>query len=475
MDLNKIKHIHFTGIRGVGMTALACLAVDFRMEVNGSDLEEKFVTEDALNKKGIPVYNGFSKGNIARSMPDLLVYGAAHGGEDNVEVQAARALKIPTLSQGEVLGLFYNTKKGISVAGVGGKTTTTGMLATILGDAGKHPSYMVGAGKISSLVFPGKYDRKGEWFISEADEYVCSPQNKRPKFYYQQPKIVILPSLAYDHPDIYQNAKETLRIFKAFVEKIPPDGVLVANVESPMVRQLLDQIKIKGRIITYGENRGDGRVKKYQANKEKIKFQIVCRNHIRPFILSIPGKINVLNATAAILTAEFLGLTDVEIQSGLLEFTGVSRRFEKIYEEDGSVLYDDYAHHPEEIKATLKIAKEWLLAKRLIVIFQPHTYSRTKALLNDFAQSFQDADKVIITEIFASAREKETLGINGQLLADKVKENHSQVEFCATLGDTITHLRKENLDKTAILTLGAGDIFLWHEKLIDLIKQKEKR
>jgi len=472
IGLKKIKRIHFTGIKGVGMTALACVAKDFGMKVTGSDVAERFVTDETLRKKGISVRVGFTKENMVSLKPDLVVYGAAHQGEGNPEVAAAATLDIPTLTLGETLGLFYNTKKGISVAGVGGKSTTTAMLATILEQADKHPSYMVGAGKISALAYPGKYDHRGNWFVAEADEYVCSPRNQHPKFYYQQPTMIVLPSLAYDHPDIYQSPEETLKVFKIFVEKLPQDGVLIVNLDSEMINKLLKVARVKAKLITYGETQGEWRLQDYQAQKETIHFKLTHGQSSRPFAISVPGKINGLNATGAILASEFMGLPDEEIQAGLLEFTGVERRFEKIAQVGTTLLYDDYAHHPQEIQATLSIAKERLTNKKILVIFQPHTYSRTKALLSEFAQSFKDADEVLVTNIFASARESDSLGITGQILAERVRLYHPQVTFCADESAVLAYLAAKDLADTAIFTLGAGDIFLWHERIMALIKEK---
>lgn len=471
MLLGKIKRIHFTGIKGVGMTALACIARDFGMVVSGSDVKDRFVTDETLQKKGIKCQIGFKPKIIEKVRPELLVYGAAHQGEENDEVKKAKRMGVATTTQGELLGAFFNTKQGISVGGVGGKTTTAAMLATILSHCDKHPSYLVGSGEVGSLDFPGRYDQAGKIFIAEADEYYCSPTNPRPKFHYQNPIVIVLTNLAFDHPDIYKDVEQTLQIFKSFIEKLPKDGALIVNYESPLIRTLIERSKVKARIITFGERWGDWRLTQYHADQEMIFFEIKKKSDQQRFILSVPGKINALNAIGAVLGGRFFGLTYDEIASGLMEFTGTRRRFEKIFQLNSCQLFDDYAHHPIQIEATLKTAREWLVGKEILVIFQPHTYSRTKVLLPDFAKSFSNADQVVITNIFASAREKKRLGVSGRLLVEATAKFHKKVNFCAGQEETIAYLEKQALKNTAIFTLGAGDIFLWHEDIIKVISK----
>jgi len=405
----------------------------------------------------------FKAETIEESRVDLVVYGAAHQGEDNPEVKKAKELGITALTQGEVLGLFFNRKQGISICGVGGKTTTAAMLATILEKADYHPSYMIGAGSVSSLAFPGKYDKNGKIFVTEADEYACSINDKTPKFCHQKPKMIILTNLAFDHPDVYRDEEETLKVFKNFIQTLPKDGKLIANGDSSLIRRLIKKVKVP--ILTYGtKSGGDYLLTDYRIKDGKGYFSLKGLN--QEFCLRVPGLHNALNAAGAIIAAKLVGVGEKSISQGLEQFLGTKRRFEKIGQINSTLLYDDYAHHPLQLRATLKAAKQWLPNKRIIAIFQPHTYSRTKALLKEFARSFDQADQVIITDIFASAREKDNLGITSQDLVEEIKPNQKNVIYCSNKKATVEYLKKQDLENSAIFTLGAGDIFLWHEEIL---------
>ncbi len=468
IDIHSLKRVHFTGIKGVGMTALACIFQDCGCSVTGSDTSESFITDKILGEKGIRIENSFLPETIAAVKPDLVIFTAAHGGETNGEVQVAKSLGIPVLSQGEALGLFQKTKTGISIAGVGGKTTTTAMLATILDSAGMHPSYMIGVGEVPSLNAPGRYDHAGNVFVTEADEYACSPQNTRPKFYYQTPKVIVLTNVAFDHPDIYDSPEETLKTFEAFIKKLPDDGLLIANNDNPLSQLLLERTTCNR--LTYGASESaDWMINRYTVFDEQAHFGIANGQKERVFRLNVPGRVNAYNATAAALAAEFLGLSDEDIQKGLLAFTGTKRRFEKITQINSTYLYDDYAHHPDEVKATIESAQNWFADKRIIIIFQPHTYSRTKALFSQFATSLDLADTVILTDIYASAREKSDPTVSSQQLAETIAKEHDHVYYCAGEGEVTKRLFSENLTDTVIITMGAGNVYTWHEEIIKTI------
>jgi UDP-N-acetylmuramate--alanine ligase len=359
-------------------------------------------------------------------------------------------------------------KRGISVCGVGGKSTVSAMIAVILEKAGLDPAFAVGVGSIPAVGMPGKWG-KGKWFIAEADEYTTSPQDATPKMSYQHPEIIVLPNLEFDHPDVYRDLAATQNAFLAFLNRLPQDGVLVAGIDNPHVRDLLP--KVKRPIVTYGfHSQAD-----WQLEEPRVvnQCQQVMVRHGRESIglaLPIPGRFNAANAVAALVVAARVGVTRQKIIDGLSQFTGTKRRFEKIAQVGSTLLYDDYAHHPLELGATLAAAKSWLPGKKILAIFQPHTYSRTKALLNDFALSFSDADTVVVTDIYASARETEDLGMSGEMLAAKIKAYHKRVEFCPDQEAVLNFLKKEKVRDTAIFTLGAGDIFLWHKAIRKVIE-----
>lgn len=455
------KKIHFTGIKGVGMTALALCAQDMGITVSGSDIDEKFVTDEILKKRKISWKKGFSSNNVSDST-DLLVFTASHAGAANVEVLSALEKKLPVLSQGQAVGRFMKGKIGISTCGVGGKSTTAAIISVILDKAGLHPSFAVGTGNINPLGPAGRFDQKGRHFVAEADEYF-DPSTNCPKFLFQDPKIIILTNIEHDHPDVYPDLASTMKAYADFINRLPKDGLLVANIDNANVCRLLASLKFSDiKIKTYGfSEKSDFQIKNYQIKNQKAFFEL----NKEKYFIKVPGRYNASNAAAAIVTSKQIGLTYPQIKKGLGFYGGVKRRFEKITERNKISLYDDYAHHPLEIKAVLKAAKEWFKASRIIVIFQPHTYSRTKALLNDFASSFSDADKVIITKIYPSAREKRDSKISGQILAREIKKHKKNVFYKHDCLSVCRFLKENIKKKDMIITIGAGDIFLWREEI----------
>jgi len=471
IDLKKVKKIHFTGIKGVGMTALALCAKDMGIKVSGSDVKEHFVTDETLKEANISWKIGFKKENIGD--PDLLVFTAAHGGQVNVEVVAAEAKNIPVFSHAQALGFFMKGKESISVCGVGGKTTTSAMLACIFESAGFHPSFAVGAGSINPMGNPGKYDKKGKYFIAEADEYFTCPQDPKPRFFYQEPKIAVLSNIEFDHPDVYKNLDQTMKVFQTFIEKVPKDGLVVACMDNLNNRKLLQSIKAP--VTTYGFSpESDWKISSINQSKGKVFFNLEKGDLlINNLILSVPGKFNVKNAVSALIAANFCGIPIEKIKKGLEKFKGTKRRFEFIKEFKGIKLYDDYAHHPIQLKATLEGAKKWFGKQRIIAIFQPHTYSRTKSLLKDFSRSFTDADLVIITDIYTSAREEKDPGISGKLLTQEISKFHQNVFYKKGEDEIAEFLKLKAKKGDVILTLGAGDVFNWHDKIIKSLKGKK--
>jgi len=466
MNLSDIKTVHFTGIKGVGMTALACVAKDFDMQVTGSDSAEEFVTDEILKRKGIPINEGFSPELIVQSKPGLVIYTAANNGALNPEVIKAKEIGIPTFSQGEALGMFQKTKKGISVAGVGGKTTTTALLATIFEKASQNPSYLVGAGSVPSLEFPGKYAKEGDVFIAEADEYVCSPQELRPKFYYQDPQVILIPNLAFDHPDVYKNEEETLAVFSSFVNRLPKDGLLVICIDSPLSQKFVQTITTTGTVITYGESsEAFWRIENYSSNTKTLKA-VSKEGEQLSLSLTLPGKFNAKNALGAVLAARYFGISQEQTQEGALLFKGLKRRFEHLKTLGSVIFYDDYAHHPEEIRATLATVRREFGGKKVVAVFQPHTFSRTKALLAEFSKSFSDADEVVITEIFPSAREQFDNSINGAMLCKEVAKYHRNVFFSGGRETTIEYLLQQKFHDSVVISMGAGDVYKWMDEVV---------
>jgi UDP-N-acetylmuramate--alanine ligase len=449
--MNKIKSIHFVGIKGVGMTPLAIIAKEARINVSGSDIADEFITDKVLKKAKIIPRIGFSKNHIKDV--DLVITTGAHGGFNNIEVLEAKKRGIKVITQGEAVGVFMKGEifgrklVGISVTGTHGKTTTTAMIATILKFNKKDPSFLIGTSDIESLGSPGHFGT-GEYFVAEADEYMTEPTfDKTIKHMWQHPKIIVITNIEFDHPDAYLSLDDTREKFLAFANQLPKDGVLIACGDDPQVQKLLSEFK--GRKITYGIAK--------QNN-------FITNEILKDVKFSIFGEHNLLNATAAFIVGAEIGLSNVQIKQGLEQFRGSKRRSEFIGTlSTGALVFDDYAHHPTKIKKTLKAFREKFPSKKIVCVFQPHTYSRTKSLFEQFSTSFEDVDVVILTNIYSSLREKPDLSVSMQNLTEKVGK---KALFLPTLSKVVEYVDSQGYSSNVvIITMGAGDVYKINEKL----------
>lgn len=425
--MDKVKRIYFVGIKGVAMAALAIWAKESGKIVAGSDVGEEFPTDEELKKAEIDVHEGFDEKHLTAFKPDFVVYTGAHGGRDNPQVVYANEHAIPSLPHGQALGFVMKGKRQISVAGSHGKTTTAAMIATILTEADLDPSYAIGCGSIRGLGAAG-HAGKGDWFVAEADEYVTDPgHDLTPRFMWQKPEVLVVTNIDYDHPDVYPNL---LAVQQAFVnlQRQSKFTFMSADDEASSV------LNKSRNVATFGLS-------------EKL-------NTLK---LQIPGRHNMLNAAAAAEACGRIGIAWEIVKRGLERFGGTKRRFEKLGELRGALIYDDYAHHPKEIEATIAAFRDKYPKKRLIVIFQPHTYSRTKALLTDFSRALARADIALITDIYASARETQTEeGLARQLGG----------VYAPTRNDVSLWLAKELKADDVIVFMGAGDIYQWAREMI---------
>lgn len=469
--MKKAKHIHFVGIKGVGMTPLAIIAKESGMIVSGCDTTEVYITDSSLKKAGINPLPGFSKDHL--SGVDLLITTAAHGGFDNPEVGAAQKNGIKVLTQGEALGVFmeggiFNRSfLGISVTGTHGKTTTTAMVVTILKNGGYDPTYSVGTSNIASLGLPGHFG-KGNFFVAEADEYATEPKYDRTiKFLWQKPKIALFTSIDFDHPDIYSSIDEVRNAFLEFATKLDSKSTLVACGDEHEVVKLLKSYS--GNRLTYGfSHLNDYVLKKVYFSEGQTFFWVESHNaNLGQFSIQALGEHNGLNALGSIVVAIELGIPLEKIRKALSTFSGTKRRSEYIGQlESKALLFDDYAHHPTEIKKTLQAFKSMYPKSKIICIFQPHMYSRTKKLFEQFLHSFSNADSVILVDIFPSAREEKDHSVSSKMLADNMKRFHKDVLYLGNKEDVIEYLTKQKFGKDVlILTMGAGDVYKIGEML----------
>lgn len=435
------KRIHFVGIKGIAMAALAVWAKEAGKVVTGSDIAEHFPSDEVLKRVGISVDVGFNEKHIDACKPDLVIFTGAHDGRDNGEVKRAITLGIPVLPHGKALGLVMEGHRQITVAGSHGKTTVTAMIATILTKAGLDPSYAIGSGMVSGLGLPGHFGR-GEWFVSEGDEYVTDPgHDPTPRFLWQTPEILVVTNIDLDHPDVYPDLPAITKAFQKLVSK--SKTVIISS--DPHSRSLTGP-----RVISISEK------------------------DIDDIHLTVPGRHNRMNAALAISAAARVGISRKDALIALATFGGAKRRFEKIGEQSGIVFYDDYAHHPAEISATLAAARSSFSSRRIIAIFQSHTYSRTKVLMDEFARSFTDADVVVMTDIYPSAREHDTMGITGKTLVDETKKYHNKVYFAQGKDEVQTVLAKLARPGDIVLFMGAGDIGQWGGEVVKTWTQNFK-
>ncbi|HBZ36230.1 MAG TPA: UDP-N-acetylmuramate--L-alanine ligase [Candidatus Veblenbacteria bacterium] len=455
---NQAKRIYFIGLKGVGMTALAQLLKSRGVQVWGSDTEEQFFTDKVLAAAGIECEIGFSAKHLDRPI-DLVIRSSAYS-DDQVEVKAAKEKKIPVLSYAEALGELAGEYKSVAVCGSHGKTTISAMLAHVLKQANLSPSAIVGSAvpQFGGNALVGS----GELLVFEADEY----QNK---LQYFSPQSVILTSIDWDHPDFFPSADDYFATFVTFLKKIPTDGFVVACYDSDNVKEAVDKAGLSPeQILTYGLT--DGRLQMVRMWLDEGRWHFSATDgeeYLGEFWLKLVGSHNVANALAVIACARRLGVDLEAIRTGLASFEGTARRFEnKGKLTNGITVVDDYAHHPGEIKATLKAARAFYPYKNIRCVFQPHTFSRTQALLADFGKSFAETDEVIVLDTYTSAREK-TGEVTSAQLVEEIKKNHTNVIYKPTISEAVNYLMETTNRNNLVLTMGAGDVWQVGDKLIE--------
>ncbi len=448
MNFLSYKNIYMIGIKGVGMTALAQIFKDQGINISGSDVEEVFITDEVLNTLKIKYYNFFNTDNIPLNT-DLVIYSTAYG-LDNIEMKEAMSRKITMISYPEALGVLFDKKYGIAIAGSHGKTTTTAMLGWILIQSNLKPLVVVGS-KISNLE-TNAYAGRGNYMVIEADEY----QNK---FKYYNPKVLVITNIDYDHPDYFKDRIAYKNAFQRFINKtVKKQGVVIGCGDDAELRSMMKYLADKS--ITYGFNKHNlwRAFDIYQGSKGtffKVFYKNVLWGKVR---IALYGKHNVLNALAAIAAASLLKVSMSTIIKALRSFTGTSRRQEIMGKKNGVLVYDDYAHHPTEIKATLAMLKNRYPQQRIRAVFHPHTFTRTRVFLNMFAKSFTCVYKVIVLDIYGSAREKKGT-VHSKDLVKKINTYTKNAIYIADKEEAVLFLKK-NVKKTdIIITLGAGDVW----------------
>ncbi|MCC2631163.1 MAG: murC [Candidatus Paceibacter sp.] len=429
IDFAKFKKVHFIGIGGIGISAIARMMMLEGKKVSGSDRDESNITHE-LRKLGAEIFIGQDAHNID-AKTDLVIYTVAIP-DDNPELMKAKELGVTTISYPQALGAISEQKYTIAVSGAHGKTTTTAMIAKVLIDAELDPTVVVGSllKDYESNFVAGK----GKYLVAEACEYKRS-------FLNLAPKILVITNIDDDHLDYYKDIEDIKSAFIEMVEKIPEDGFLVCDLEQPHVVDVARKAKCT-----------------------VIDYELFADMNLE---LKIPGDHNLANAAAALAVADILEINRKKAEESLQNFSGTWRRFEfKGKTKTGALVYDDYGHHPTEVKATLRGVRQMFPDRRVTVIFQPHLFSRTKQHLHEFAKAFVDADNVILAPIYP-AREPFDETISSDMVALEIVKNGGIANAFPSLDAVELHAKKElGSDKDVLITMGAGDIYKIGEKLV---------
>ncbi len=461
------QHVHFVGIGGIGLSAMAKVLLEEGYRVSGSDLQSSPLMAD-LEALGAIVYKGHAAGNVGPA--DLVIMSSAIQ-PNNPEVVAARQRGIPVMKRDRMLGRMMEGRYGIAVAGTHGKTTTTALIAWLLTRAGLDPTFIVG-GVVENLGTNAQAG-KGTPFVIEADEYDYT-------FLGLKPRLAVVTVIEMDHPDCFRDLDEVTEAFVKFVSLVPEDGCIVGCGDESRVRAVIEGAKgsegTEGsdegpKVVTYGLGAGvDWQAVEIRANGVGGSDFVALRERqpVGTFSLQLPGLHNVKNALAAIVVADHLGLELAGVRMALREFQGTQRRFEHKGTAGGVVVIDDYAHHPTEIRVTLAAARGRYPDSEIWAVFQPHTYSRTRALLHEFAASFDDADHVIVVDIYP-AREYDDLGVSAADIVARM--GHPDARHIATLDDATDYLLRHLKAGNVLITLGAGDGYLVGEKALAHLKK----
>ncbi len=455
----RVKRVHFVGIGGIGMSGIAEVLLNLDFVISGSDAKESAATR-RLQNLGARVALGHRSENLGDAQ--VVVYSSAVRPE-NPEILAARNQKIPVIPRAEMLGELMRLKFAIAVAGAHGKTTTTSLVATLLAQAGLDPTIVVG-GRLLAMGTHAKLGA-GEYLVAEADESDGS-------FLRLPPTIAIVTNIDAEHLDHYANLGAILEAFVEFANKVPFYGSCIVCLDDPNVQSIIP--RLEKRTVTYGlHTQADVTGRILSSSNEGSRFEVVTGGRVQgEATIRMPGEHNVQNALAAVAVGLELSLPFHVIAASLAEFLGVARRFEIRAVEHDVVFVDDYGHHPTEIAATLRAAKH-SHGRRIVTVFQPHRYSRTHFLLNEFGRAFFDTDLLFVTEIYA-ASEDPIPGVDGERLVEVIrKHGHKRVTYVADK-ERLTDLVASTIEKgDLVLTLGAGDVTALNEVLVDKWRQRQ--
>lgn len=441
----RIRKIHFTGIGGIGMSGIAEVLLNLGYQISGSDLRQSENT-DRLAGLGGEIYFGHRAENLLDV--DVVVVSSAIS-EDNPEVVEAHRRLVPVIPRAEMLAELMRMKYGIAVAGTHGKTTTTSMVATVLSHGGIDPTAVIG-GRLDSLGSNAKLGQ-GKFLVAEADESDGS-------FMKLSPTIAVVTNIDADHLDYYRDLDQIKDTFVDFINKVPFFGLAVLCIDDPNIQDIIP--RVKKRFMTYGlTSQADFQATDIEMSAGRTSFKVHYQgDYLGEISFSMPGAHNVLNALGTLAVAMELQIPFADIAEGFKGFGGVQRRFQIKVERRGIMVVDDYGHHPTEIKATLQAAKTgW--EKRVVAVFQPHRYSRTVSLFDDFLTAFYQADHLVVTDVY-SAGEQPVQGFDGAALTRGIVEHgHKNAHYVSGQQAVVDHLKRHVREGDIVITLGAGNIW----------------
>ena len=458
----KPQQLHFTGIGGIGMSGIAEILLNLGYQISGSDVKLTPIT-DRLASLGAKIYEGHDASNISGAKA-LVVTSAVDG--TNPEIAEARRMGIPVIPRGELLAELMRLKFGIAIAGSHGKTTTTSMVAAILNHAGKDPTVVVG-GRVGSMGGSNARLGRSEFLVVESDESDGS-------FLKLSPILAVVTNIDREHLDHYTSIQEIRDAFTEFVNKVPFYGAVILCLDDDNIKEVIGQIR--RRVVTYGMvPQADLTISVATCGHLSSTFKL--RHHgaeLGEFRVNVPGLHNVLNATAAVAVGMELEIPIEQIREGLSQFNGVGRRFEQKGQAQGVTVVDDYGHHPTEIRATLAAARQCDFG-RVIVIFQPHRYTRTMHLMDDFARSFHKADLLYVLDIYA-ASEAPIEGVTSEALVERLRHfGHRSVTYAGTIDNAVLAVLPELRPGDLVLTLGAGNVWQAGEKILSRLQQAQTK
>jgi UDP-N-acetylmuramate--alanine ligase len=444
--MRNTQRLHFVGIGGIGMSGIAEILLNLGYAVSGSDLVLSNVT-GRLQQQGATVYQGHAAAHVQGA--DVVVISSAVQ-SDNIEVLTARAQHIPVIPRAEMLAELMRMKYGVAIAGTHGKTTTTSLVATVLAYGGLDPTVLIG-GRLNSLGSNAKLGQ-GEYLVAEADESDGS-------FLLLSPTISVVTTVDAEHLDFYGDLAAVQRAFVQFINKVPFYGCSIICLDQPHIRSLVPQIR--RRYITYGlTTQADYMARDLRLAGLRSHFEVFrIGERLGQFSLNLPGTHNVANALAAIAVGVELDIPIAAIAQALEEFSGVHRRFDRRGVRDGITVVDDYGHHPEEIRQTLRAAKAVWPEARLVVVFQPHRYTRTHLLQQEFCTAFHDADALVLLDIYAAGETPLPGVTTGLLYEDLISQGQREVYYVRERAEVVPFLRRYLCANDILLTLGAGDVW----------------